>query len=205
MPQFVHYLALRTAKFPAPNGQSFQIQTHDRLLTDYPGMIGGKNGYTVAAQASYVGAATRNGHTIIVSVMRDQANFWPEVQSMLNWGFAADGIAIPVGQLVGPIEPTPTPLAVVAAPTVEAAPAVAAVAVPAEAPKPSAGRSSLGTSISPTLIWSAVGVAALFLLFGAWQLATRRRRYEKTDSRYLAGLSRLSRMSDVDEYDRNIR
>ena len=54
-------------------------------------MLGGKNGYTVAAEASYVGAANRNGHTIIVAVMRDQPNFWPEAQALLNWGFAADG------------------------------------------------------------------------------------------------------------------
>ena len=39
-------------------------------------------------------------------------------------------------------------------------------------------------------------------LFGLWQLATRRRRYEKADTRYLAGLSRLSA---VDEYDDNLR
>jgi D-alanyl-D-alanine carboxypeptidase (penicillin-binding protein 5/6) len=202
IPQFRHYLALRSANFPAPNGTSFQIQTHDRLLTDYPGMIGGKNGYTVAAQASYVGAATRNGRTIIVSVMRDQANFWPEVKSMLDWGFAADGVAIPVGALVGPIEPTTTPAPVVAAPAVEAAPAVAPAVVPATAPKAAAHQASSGTSISPTLIWSAAGVAALFLLFGVWQLATRRRRYEKADTRYLAGLSRLS---GADEYSSKTR
>ena len=63
VPQFVHYLSLKTAQFPAPKGQSFQIQTHDRLLTSYPGMLGGKNGYTVAADASYVGAAqARRSH-----------------------------------------------------------------------------------------------------------------------------------------------
>jgi len=87
---FRRYLALTNAAFPAPGGKTFQIQTHDHLLVEYPGMVGGKNGYTVAAQASYVGAATRNGHTIIVAVMRDQPNFWNEVKSLLDWGFAAD-------------------------------------------------------------------------------------------------------------------
>ena len=38
--------------------------------------------------------------------MRDQANFWPEVQALLNWGFAADGHVTPVGELVAPLEPT---------------------------------------------------------------------------------------------------
>ncbi len=63
VPQFLHYLSLKTAQFPAPKGQSFQIQTHDRLLTSYPGMLGGKNGYTVAADASYVGRSqARRSH-----------------------------------------------------------------------------------------------------------------------------------------------
>ncbi len=127
VPQFLYYLSLKTAQFPAPKGQSFQIQTHDRLLTSYAGMLGGKNGYTVAAQASYVGAARRGGHTIIVAVMRDQANFWPEVQALLNWGFAADGQAAPVGDLVDPLPlaPLPSPSVTQAA---EAAPAVAPAA-----------------------------------------------------------------------------
>ena len=102
MPSFRHYLSLRSAVFPLGNGQSYRIYSHDRLLTTYPGMIGGKNGYTVAASGSFVGAATRGKHTIIVAVMRDLPNFWPEVQSLLTWGFAADGHVAPVGYLVAP-------------------------------------------------------------------------------------------------------
>ena len=102
MPSFRHYLSLRSAIFPLGNGQSYRIYSHDRLLTTYPGMIGGKNGYTIAANGSFVGAATRGKHTIIVAVMRDRPNFWPEVQSLLTWGFAADGHVAPVGYLVVP-------------------------------------------------------------------------------------------------------
>jgi serine-type D-Ala-D-Ala carboxypeptidase (penicillin-binding protein 5/6) len=102
MPSFRHYLSLRSAIFPLGNGRSYRIYTHDRLLTSYRGMIGGKNGYTIAANASFVGAATRGGHTIIVAVMRDRPDFWPEVQALLTWGFAADGHVAPVGYLVAP-------------------------------------------------------------------------------------------------------
>jgi D-alanyl-D-alanine carboxypeptidase (penicillin-binding protein 5/6) len=197
VPQFKHYLALKSAAFPAPKASSFQIQTHDRLLTEYAGMIGGKNGYTVAAQASYVGAATRGGHTIIVSVMRDQANFWPEVKTLLDWGFKADAVVTPVGELVGPYVPTPT-----AEPTpteaVVAAPVPAAV-VPVAAPKADLHRAGNGSGvgISGVMIWSAVGAAALFFVAGAWQLAVRRRRRSDTDERYLRGLSRLSAGDEV--------
>ena len=102
IPGFRHALGLTSAVFPLPSGKASHLYSHDRLLTSYPGMLGGKNGYTIAAHASFVGAATRNGHTIVVSVMRDVANFWPEVTALLNWGFAADGRANPVGSLANP-------------------------------------------------------------------------------------------------------
>jgi serine-type D-Ala-D-Ala carboxypeptidase (penicillin-binding protein 5/6) len=102
MPRFRHYLSMSSASFPLPGGTSYRIYTHDRLLGSYAGMIGGKNGYTIAAQASFVGAARRAGHTIIVVVMRDVPNFWPETAALLNWGFAADGHVRPVGYLVAP-------------------------------------------------------------------------------------------------------
>ena len=213
MPEFMYYLSLKTAQFPAPKGQSFQIQTHDRLLTSYPGMLGGKNGYTVAAQASYVGAARRGGHTIIVAVMRDQANFWPEVQALLNWGFAADGHAAPIGQLVGPL-PSPTDSSPAATPADVAAPAVvtdppvpapaaqAAPAAPTKAAKARSGSShssqrGTDTGITATLIWTAVGVVGLFILAARWQTAARRRRSDETDERYLHGLARLSALDDM--------
>jgi serine-type D-Ala-D-Ala carboxypeptidase (penicillin-binding protein 5/6) len=203
-PQFLHYLSLKTAQFPAPKGQSFQIQTHDRLLTSYAGMLGGKNGYTVAADASYVGAANRNGHTIIVSVMRDQANFWPEVQALLNWGFAADGQVTPVGELVAPLEPIPPVLPsptqavqpTVQALTVTAAPTAAAPAAKAAVTASTNTTTSDGVGISAVLIWSAVGVGALFFLGASWRF-TRRRHTGETDERYLEGLSRLSTLDDL--------
>jgi serine-type D-Ala-D-Ala carboxypeptidase (penicillin-binding protein 5/6) len=101
-PRFLYYISVRSAPFPLAHGKSYTIYTHDRLLNSYPGMIGGKNGYTVAAHASFVGAAKRGGHTIIVAVMRDVPDFWPEVTSLLDWGFAADGHVQPVGYLVAP-------------------------------------------------------------------------------------------------------
>jgi D-alanyl-D-alanine carboxypeptidase (penicillin-binding protein 5/6) len=198
MPQFKHYLALKTAAFPAPKGQSFQIQTHDKLLTDYPGMIGGKNGYTVAAQASYVGAATRGGHTIIVAIMRDQANFWPEEKALLDWGFAADATATPVGQLVGTYVYTPP-----VQPGTDQAAAVGPVGQPLGAGDATASAAktvrakhdSTGAAVTSALIWTAVGAAGLFFLAATAQLARRRRLASDTDERYLTGLTGLSRIS----------
>jgi D-alanyl-D-alanine carboxypeptidase (penicillin-binding protein 5/6) len=69
LPDFRRYVATVQARFPARRGKSFQIYTHNRLLPSYPGAIGIKNGYTRAARASFVTAATRSGHTVLVTLM----------------------------------------------------------------------------------------------------------------------------------------
>jgi len=111
MPDFRKYVGTVKSRMPAPHHKHFQIYTHNRLLTTYRGDIGIKNGYTVAASATYVGAATRHGHTIVVTLLHANPYFWDEARRLLNWGFAAEGKVEPVGTLVGPQQnapPTPT-------------------------------------------------------------------------------------------------
>lgn len=85
----------------------YPIYSHIRLLPGqqyaYPGTIGGKNGYTIAAGQTFVGAAKRGGHTIIVSLMHGET-LWPDVTKLLDWGFSADGKVKPVGTLVPPVD-----------------------------------------------------------------------------------------------------
>ena len=108
MPAFRHYVGIVTSHVPAPHHKHYQIYTHDQLLTTYRGMIGGKNGYTVAASGTFVGAARRHGHTILISLMHAPPDFWPQAKSLLDWGFKADGRVVPVGQLVEPVTAQPT-------------------------------------------------------------------------------------------------
>jgi serine-type D-Ala-D-Ala carboxypeptidase (penicillin-binding protein 5/6) len=103
MPAFRHYIGVVRSVVPAPHHKHFEIYTHNRLLTTYRGDIGVKNGYTVKAGATYVGAATRGGHTIIITLMKAPPDFWPEARALLNWGFAAQGRVTQVGTLVGPV------------------------------------------------------------------------------------------------------
>jgi D-alanyl-D-alanine carboxypeptidase (penicillin-binding protein 5/6) len=107
LPDFRGYVGTVKSRMPAPHHKHFQIYTHNRLLTTYRGDIGVKNGYTVAASATYVGAATRNGHTIVVTLMHANPYFWPEARSLLDWGFKAEGQVTPVGTLVDPQRPAP--------------------------------------------------------------------------------------------------
>ncbi len=82
----------------------FQIQNHNRMLRNYDGATGVKNGYTVAAHGSFVGSATRKGHSYIAVVMRADGSTWHETTALLDWAFAHGGQAQPVGELVRPGE-----------------------------------------------------------------------------------------------------
>lgn len=111
MPDFRSYVAIRRSTIPAPGGKTIEIDTHDRLLRDYDGAIGIKNGYTDTARASFVGAATRNGRTLVVTLMRADPAVWKEAAALLDWGFLATAQrARPVGHLVDPTPP-PSPSA----------------------------------------------------------------------------------------------
>jgi D-alanyl-D-alanine carboxypeptidase len=62
------------------------VRNHNRLLWNFDGAIGGKTGYTHAAQKCFVGAVARNGMTLIVSILgaRDQ---WGDTKKLLEYGF----------------------------------------------------------------------------------------------------------------------
>ena len=182
---FRRYVSTRVADFPAPRGKTYQIANHNRLLDRYKGMIGVKNGWTSKAQASFVGAARRDGHTIIVSIMRHKGYFWDEVAALLDWGFANRGKVQPVGTLVDPQEPSaaePTLEPRAAAPA--ASPSGAAAGNPAggqdtagsgrEEAAPATGMSPAG--IAPYAVAAAVLAGLVWIVTGLRRGRTRARR-----------------------------
>jgi len=62
------------------------VRNHNRLLWNFDGAIGGKTGYTLAAQKCFVGAVTRNGLTLIVSILGAR-NLWGDTRELLEYGF----------------------------------------------------------------------------------------------------------------------
>ncbi|MGW8729686.1 D-alanyl-D-alanine carboxypeptidase family protein [Streptomyces sp. NPDC055808] len=112
---FKAYCGTASADFPGgPNtkGKPFGISNTNRMLSGidgvarYPGLIGGKNGYTTNAGNTLAEAAQRDGHTLVVTVMNPQENkhdkVYTEMRQLLDWGFAAAGKAKPVGTLDPP-------------------------------------------------------------------------------------------------------
>lgn len=99
-PDFKRYATTQRYNFPGKAGKSFQIQNGNQLLREYPGAIGVKNGYTTKAHNTLVGAAERDGHRIVVSLMRTDAPSWEKAAALLDWGFSVADAAKPVGTLV---------------------------------------------------------------------------------------------------------
>jgi D-alanyl-D-alanine carboxypeptidase (penicillin-binding protein 5/6) len=142
---------------PPRDPRGFQIQNENKLLTRYPGALGGKTGYTDKARHTYVGAAQRNGRRLVVTLLDGEAypvRLWQQGATLLDWGFTLPA-GVSVGHLVTPDEverlrqtPTPRP-----------APSVAATA-PGAADTPVRRQSFIGIDVS----WVAVAVAAVPLL-----------------------------------------
>ncbi len=104
MPAFMKYDSTVTAQFPVKPGTVVPLVNQNKLLTQYPGGIGGKIGWTEAAEATYIGMARRGNVTLIVTVLH--CTSLQEItagEQLLNWGFAMDGKVRPVGTLVPPV------------------------------------------------------------------------------------------------------
>ncbi|MGW1068376.1 D-alanyl-D-alanine carboxypeptidase family protein [Streptomyces aureus] len=167
---FRGYCSTKTADFPAGGKKTFQIQNTDRLLTGawgvkpYEGLIGVKNGYTSHAGNTFTGAATRDGRTLLVTVMHPKSGgsgVYEETAQLLDWGFGKGAQAQPVGTLVGPLSEQGA----------SKAPTSAAKAA-AGAPAPAGAAKSDG---APWGLVGGAGAAVALLAGGALALRRRRR------------------------------
>jgi D-alanyl-D-alanine carboxypeptidase (penicillin-binding protein 5/6) len=62
------------------------VRNHNRLLWNFDGALGGKTGYTLAAQKCFVGAVQRNGATLIVAILGSHDQ-WGDTRKLLEYGF----------------------------------------------------------------------------------------------------------------------
>ena len=90
-PVFAQITAQPSAVFPTKNGDTV-LANQDQMLTRYPGMLGGKTGYTDIARKTFVGAAQRGGRRLVVALMfgldKPGATYWDQATGLLDWGFA---------------------------------------------------------------------------------------------------------------------
>jgi D-alanyl-D-alanine carboxypeptidase len=108
LPSFRSYVSTKTASFPggrSSDGKTvpgFKINNHNRLLFNYDGAVGVKNGYTIAAKQTFIAAATRGGKTYIVTELASPNGSWRPTAAVLDWAFAHGPSLTPIGELVEP-------------------------------------------------------------------------------------------------------
>ncbi|MCB1254151.1 MAG: D-alanyl-D-alanine carboxypeptidase [Austwickia sp.] len=88
-----------------------QVASQNKLLWNYEGAIGGKDGYTDAAGHTYVGAVRKGDKTYAVSFMGATSNDWKAMAALLDWAFANGTKAKAVGKLPGAVAPVGAPAA----------------------------------------------------------------------------------------------
>jgi D-alanyl-D-alanine carboxypeptidase (penicillin-binding protein 5/6) len=167
---------------------TFQLWNQDRLLQQgYSGLIGGKTGWTTLAGRTFIAAAQRGGHTLVVTLMGIKEPSADAARALFAWGFHNVNKARPVGVLVGPAtaaqSSSPSPSASSsAAPTTSASPSLAAAVSPSN---------TSGSSRPSWLVWAGAALVLIGMVIAVRPLLARRRRGTERD-RLLAAARRWS-------------
>jgi D-alanyl-D-alanine carboxypeptidase (penicillin-binding protein 5/6) len=71
-----------------PVTETWLLSNHHKLLFEFPGVTGGKTGFTNPAQHTLVTAALRDGREVIAAVMKGtRAGKWEDTRLLLTYGF----------------------------------------------------------------------------------------------------------------------
>ncbi|MFC7447660.1 D-alanyl-D-alanine carboxypeptidase family protein [Rhodococcus daqingensis] len=77
----------------------FTLANDNKLLYNYDGALGGKTGFTDDARQTFVGAAERNGRSLVVTLLAGEVKPirpWEQAARLLDYGFA-----LPASETVG--------------------------------------------------------------------------------------------------------
>jgi D-alanyl-D-alanine carboxypeptidase (penicillin-binding protein 5/6) len=89
-PAFAGIVRQTSSLFRTDDGPK-KITSQNKLLTSYPGTLVGKTGYTDLAQDTFVAAAQRNGHRLVVVEMYGHGDLFGSAVALFDWGFAQYG------------------------------------------------------------------------------------------------------------------
>ena len=115
---FRRYATSKSAEFPNPRKKRKKPITiynqNDLVMDDYRGAVGVKTGYTSKAGRTFIGAAERDGRTLIVTLMGIREPSDEAARKLLNWGFKNRDRIVPIGELVAPLSEQTTSAATTA-------------------------------------------------------------------------------------------
>ena len=177
---FRRYATSKSAKFPNPRKKRKNPITiynqNDLVMEDYRGAVGVKTGFTSKAGRTFIGAAERDGRTLIVTLMGIREPSDEAARKLLNWGFKNRDRIVPIGELVEPLADqtiSATPM------TVEDSIELAPVSDLPDQSLTVASQDPTLSSLSPTAWgWLAVFSALVLVVMGAVvrTIFSRRRR-----------------------------
>lgn len=178
---FRTYVQAKSAPFPNPRKKRKKPITvynqNDLIMKNYSGAVGVKTGYTSKAGRTFIGAAERDGTTLVVTLMGIKEPSAEAARKLLNWGFKNRDRIVPVGELVEPMQENTVQAAqevLVAEP--EPAPSSVVTQASSQAVLDAPQEQSL-SSLSPTAWgWMAVFLAAVALIVGSLVRRVRGRR-----------------------------
>ncbi|HEY0616985.1 MAG TPA: D-alanyl-D-alanine carboxypeptidase [Kribbella sp.] len=99
---FAKYASTKYTNFPLAKAGTYQVANQNKLLFNYAGALGVKTGYTTLARNTFVGAARRDGHTLVVTLMNSPHGITEDASQLLDWTFKNYSALSPVGALVKP-------------------------------------------------------------------------------------------------------
>lgn len=164
----------------------FVLGNDNRLLTDYPGALGGKTGFTNDARHTYLGAAERDGQRLVAVLMRAEqrpVRTSEQAARLLDYGFAL-AAERPVGRLVdGP--PTSAPPSQTTVPSRATESPAPFTGPPAAAPGTAAGvpASERGSGGTAVLGWQLAGVGVIVALVALLRRQRRRHGRHRRDQK----------------------
>jgi D-alanyl-D-alanine carboxypeptidase (penicillin-binding protein 5/6) len=155
-PLLVELMGTKQANFPGYGKRpGFVVSNDNKLLSTYPGALGGKTGFTDDARHTQLDAAQRGGRRLIVVLMRGEqrpVSMSEQAARLLNYGFAL-AAGQPVGRLVDAASPA------------ETGPAPGALADPPGAGVNAASRNSTAGfdhgALLPVALWIGLAIAVL--------------------------------------------
>ncbi len=108
-PTFAEINRTRLFEWPGyADKPGFTISSDNKMLTTYPGTIGGKTGFTDDARHTRIVAAERNGRRLVVALTRAETHPVPvdtQAARLLDYGFALHPGTPSVGALVDRRQP----------------------------------------------------------------------------------------------------
>ena len=189
---FRTYVSTKQVDFPGrldprtKKRATYKVNNHNKLLYNYAGTIGVKNGYTEAANRTFISAVTRGGKTYLLTEMYGLDSSWRPQAAMYDWAFAYGDKVGPVGDLVAPgaVTAPPTLLSSTTSPALTdpgaAGPHTRAATAAAALPGAEQDSASMGRWVRPfaaTLVFLALLVMLLRARARRRSVRARRGRY----------------------------